>query len=264
MNSGRSKVCLSIVSHGQGALVGRLLDDLARHDDGSFDIVLTLNIPEDESFLQGRQDRRPLRIIRNPSPKGFGANHNAAFVQACAAPMFAVLNPDLRLPSWPVPLLVQALEQTAGAGAAAPLVLSPQGLPEDSVRRFPTMARLARRVLLRQRKADYAPAEGRRTVDWAAGMFVLFDSVAYRRVGGYDEAYFMYMEDADIARRMAAQGLLTVWEPAARVLHDARRASRRHLRPLLWHLASAWRFTVVRSLVEKRLPPLAQRDQPTP
>lgn len=232
---------LSVVSHGQGALVALLLDDLARLDDGSFTVVLTLNLPEDEAFI-GRHSGLVSKVIRNPHPLGFGTNHNAAFAAAPPTPFFGVLNPDLRLETLPLQALARALADRVDAAVAAPLVRSPQGRIDDSVRRFPDVVRLARRVLLRQREPDYDPAQGLQAVDWAAGMFLLFERDAYAAVGGFDERYFMYLEDADICRRMARQGSATLWQPSVEVVHAARRASRRSARHLAWHLSSALRF----------------------
>lgn len=249
-------VTLSIVSHGQGALVARLLADLRTVADGSFRTVVTLNIPEDESFLEPYASPLGLHVIRNRERRGFGANHNAAFAEACSTSAFAVLNPDLRLQASPLPALIEALRSHHGIGAVAPLVLSPTGAPEDSVRRFPTVAQLARRQLLGRKAPDYSADAGRQPVDWAAGMFVVFDSHAFRDVGGFDEDYFMYFEDADICRRLAALQQSTWWVPDASVVHHARRASNRQLRPMLWHFASAWRFLVI-----ARLRPAHRRSQ---
>lgn len=232
---------LSIVSHGQGELVSLLLDDLARLDDGSFNVVLTLNLPEDETYI-GHHPGLISRVIRNAYRRGFGSNHNTAFATAPPTPYFGVLNPDLRLESLPLRMLAQALADDTAAGVAAPLVRSPKGGVDDSVRRFPSVARLARRVLLRQRAPDYDPAQGLQAVDWAAGMFLLFERDAFAGVGGFDERYFMYLEDTDICRRLARQGRKTLWQPSAEVIHAARRASRRSLRHLAWHLGSALRF----------------------
>jgi N-acetylglucosaminyl-diphospho-decaprenol L-rhamnosyltransferase len=245
MNGADPAVTLSIVSHGQGDLVDPLLDDLERLDDRSFRVVVTLNIPEDESFLKRERQLR-ITVLRNAARMGYGANHNAAFTQ-CSTRCFAVLNPDLRLPTSPMAALVASLDDT-GAGVCAPRVVSPEGRDEDSVRRFPTLGRLARRVVLGQRRPDYSPDAGRQPVDWAAGMFLVFDSAAFRAIGGFDERYFMYMEDADICRRLGHAGRATVWQPAATVVHNARRSSHRTLRHTTWHLASALRFLAPRWL----------------
>ena len=73
-------------------------------------------------------------------------------------------------------------------------------------------------------------------------MFMLFRSEAFAAVGGFDERYFLYYEDADICRRLQGAGRPVVYVPAAEVVHDARRASRRDPRLALHHAASAWRF----------------------
>ena len=115
------QLTLSIVSHGQGLLIRHLLGDLRRPPGVSFEILLTLNIPEDESFLAGFEDL-PIRVLRNASVKGFGANHNAAFA-ASTAPAFAIVNPDIRFPAGDLSVLL-AVFADARVGACGPTIVS--------------------------------------------------------------------------------------------------------------------------------------------
>ena len=70
---------LSVVSHGQGALVQALLSDVARLAPPLLaQVIVTRNLPEAPIRPPG-DFPVPLRFIDNPRPKGFGANHNAAF-----------------------------------------------------------------------------------------------------------------------------------------------------------------------------------------
>lgn len=232
-------VVFSLVSHGQLPLIRDFLSDYRRLALHRYPIVLTLNIPEDESVLGDFSDL-PITVVRNSAPKGFGDNHNAAF-EALESCFFVVINPDIRLPSLQMDLLLAPFDDES-IGAVAPIVLDGTGIPQDSVRRFPTVARLARRALLGRRAGDYVWQDAPVEVDWAAGMFVVFRSAAFRRVDGFDTRYFMYMEDADICRRLRRIGLRTILCPPVSVIHEARRASRRELRHLRWHLASAFRF----------------------
>ena len=78
--------------------------------------------------------------------------------------------------------------------------------------------------------------------DWAAGMFMLFRSDAFRRVNGFDENYHLYYEDVDICARLRAAGLCVVVDPRAQVVHFGGRRSHREMRYLRWHLASMMRF----------------------
>ena len=231
---------LSIVSHQSGRLIAQLLGDLNGMAAAYSQIVITINVPEDESYLRGFE-HLPITVVRNGSPKGFGENHNQAFQQSTGS-LFAVVNPDIRLRTSPFELLTEAA-LGPGVGVCAPLVLSPTGAIEDSVRRFPTVGRLAARVLLNRRRPDYRQtAVAKVSVDWAAGMFMVFSRNAFARVGGFDKRYFMYFEDADICRRLWASGLSVQLIPGAEVVHNAQRNSHRNAQHMRWHLRSAARF----------------------
>jgi hypothetical protein len=233
------EVTLSVVSHGQNALVNQLLGDVQRVCASRVALVLTQNIPDPVPFATEKLEC-PAEIIVNPERKGFGANHNAAFA-LCRTPYFCVVNPDIRLPSDPFPALLQALE-TPRAAVAGPLVRNPEGRIEDSARRFPTFVTLIKKLFVDRREPDYPTDRGPQDVDWVAGMFMLFRSEALGAVGGFDEAYFLYYEDIDLCWRLHAAGRRVLYQPAAQVVHDARRTSRRDPRYLMWHLRSIARF----------------------
>jgi len=234
-------ISISIVSHGQGELVTQALADLARMaNPESFEVILTKNIPEQLPFTTSDHPF-PLRILQNEHPKGFGANHNAAFRQANGQ-FFCVMNPDIRIESDPFPALLDCLAET-GAALVAPRVFSPKGSIEDSARHFPTPANLLAKALGRKDGAYRLPGENKnQQVDWIAGMFMLFKVQAYRDIGGFDEGFFLYYEDVDICVRLWKCGCRVVLCPATQVIHDARRSSRKNLRYLRWHLASLFRY----------------------
>ena len=104
----RKSVTISIVSHGQQALILPLLEQLNCLSSAWVDkIVLTVNVPE-ASLVTGQHDGLPIEWIQNQSPKGFGANHNAAF-EHCRTDWFLILNPDIRFDADVLhPLLAQA------------------------------------------------------------------------------------------------------------------------------------------------------------
>lgn len=234
------RLSLSIISHGHGHLIKNLLEDCRTFSGPSFEILLTINIPEDKAFIADFKDL-PITVIENQQPKGFGDNHNTAF-KCSRGDIFVVVNPDIRAPKLDLTSLTTLSEQQY-VGACAPRVLNPMGTLEDSARRFPTLFRLLNRVLFNHRKADYdLIGSNPITVDWVAGMFVLFPRAAFEAVGGFDTRYFMYMEDADICRRLKQHGYLTLVDCSTSVVHDARRSSHRSLRHLSWHLRSAIRF----------------------
>lgn len=234
---------LSIVSHGHAALLEHLLTDLDLQDSlNGARVIVTLNLAG-EAFDAQRFGRLDLVVIRNAAPRGFGANHNAAFTH-CDTPWFAVLNPDLRLPDGdPFQAVIAATDRIANVGAIAPQVVDPTGRPEDAVRANLTPWSLVGRRLFGQRVPVDASAPARRggPFYWLAGMCLVIDARAFAAVGGFDERYFLYCEDYDLCARLYGAGYALAVEPRARIVHDAQRDSHRSLRHLAWHVGSLLR-----------------------
>ncbi len=230
-------ITVSIVSHGQNALVNALCEDLRRLARRDLHIVLTENCRD--SIALARDDTS-IEVVVNDEAKGFGANHNAAFSR-CATPYFCVCNPDIRLTADPFPALLEVLVPAAAA-VAGPLVRSPSGGVEDSARRFPTAGQLLRKLVSAPSGPDYAIDEGPVDVDWIAGMFMLIKRERFAGICGFDERYHLYYEDVDLCQRLWVGGHRVIFQPRAEIVHDARRASRRNLRLMLRHAASAFRY----------------------
>ncbi|OYO30704.1 hypothetical protein CD932_05840 [Janthinobacterium sp. PC23-8] len=242
----RQKFSLSIVSHGHRAYIEPLLHQLAALRERPFDVILTLNIREE---LAIDLEALPFKVylIVNPSPRGFAANHNAAFMLS-NSDHFVVLNPDIRLMDDPFPALLAMLEQSASA-ICAPLIVSGSGQVEDSARNFPSPYHLLRRIVGRllhlQRPREVVPQVGPMLVpDWAAGMFLAVPRAVYVALHGFSERYFLYFEDVDFCARARLAGFQTLVNTEIRVIHEAQRDSHRQLRFMLWHLGSALKFFV--------------------
>jgi N-acetylglucosaminyl-diphospho-decaprenol L-rhamnosyltransferase len=233
-------ITVSVVSHGQWHLVSQLLTDLRSHcNSTTIELILTLNIPEVVTLDQADYDFS-VRIIRNPQPKGFGANHNAAFAQANGQ-FFCVINPDIRFTSCPFSNLLACFSDSS-VGIAAPLVLSPEGQPEDSARRFPTPWKILGKLKTRHDRPDYSLDGGMVPVDWCAGMLLLFPANVYANLRGFDERYFLYYEDVDICSRLTLSGFKVVMSADTHVVHHAQRSSHRQIRYMFWHVRSILRF----------------------
>jgi hypothetical protein len=238
-------ITLSIVSHAQNTLTNQLLGDIARHCAERVGLVLVENIADPVPLAIGGVPF-PVEVLANAQVKGFGANHNAAFTR-CRTPFFCVMNPDLRLHADPFPALQRAMTDERAA-LAAPLVRSPDGAVEDSARHFPTTGSLLAKLFRGTPPAEYPVDRGALEVDWVAGMCMLFRAEDYRRVGGFDEAYFLYYEDVDLCWRLKKLGCKVLYQPAAEVVHDARRGSRRDPRLARHHLRGMARFLLRRTL----------------
>lgn len=237
----KKKLLISIVSHKNGNLIKNLLSDLNSLIPLSrleVQIILTLNLPESEDFILGYQNLS-IDIIRNKKIKGFGANHNYAFKKG-DSDYFCVINPDVRMVKNVFDELVSMFKNDIAV--IGPRVISPSGSLEDSFRKFPTISSLIERKFTSY-SIDYKfEKDSSFQVDWVAGMFMIFDSSLYKKINGFDEGYFMYLEDADICRQFRLKNLKTIYVSKFEVVHHARRASRKKIKYLFWHIRSLVRF----------------------
>ncbi len=231
-------VTASIVSHGHGSMVRGLVEDLLGCPEVAR-VVVTQNIPERTEYPEDGH----VEIIRNAEPRGYGANQNAAFATETST-LFCVLNPDIRLKGNPFPQLLEAFDDPSVA-LVAPKIISPDGSEEDSARKFPTARDLLSKALGRN-DGTYSdkPVSGPTYPDWLAGMFLLLCSDAFRKVGGFDEKFFLYYEDVHLCWRLRRDGFQVVQDRSVSAVHDARRESQRNLRFARWHLASMARYLI--------------------
>lgn len=225
-------ICISVVSHGQSAIAANFLGSLARLTPGVVSqVIYTRNIPEPALPPIDFEHMR-LTTIDNVRPRGFGQNHNAAFA-CCDQPFFCVVNPDILMPSDPFFALLACLDDDT-LGLVAPIVTTPALAIENTARSLYTPRELIRQKLRPENRGSSA--------DWLAGMFMLFRSDAYRDIGGFNERYFLYIEDVDICTRIRLAGWRLQQCQDASVIHDARKQSHRSLKFTRWHLAGMLRY----------------------
>jgi N-acetylglucosaminyl-diphospho-decaprenol L-rhamnosyltransferase len=166
-----------------------------------------------------------VRLIERARNEGFGSAANAG-VAATEGHWILLLNPD----AWPegdaVERLVRFAEEEPGLGAAGPLLYDPEGRPQRSTIRpplsplalalwaaFPHGVSRAYGVL--RGPARHTPRDG----EFLQASALLVRREAFEEVGGFDEGFFMYGEDADLCARLrdAGWGLAVCQE--ARFVH---------------------------------------------
>jgi hypothetical protein len=234
----QAEITLSVVSHGQIAMIAALLQDVAANcQQTALEVILTLNIPED---LPASLNQLPysVLILRNESPLGFGENHNRAFKHA-KAPYFCVINPDIRLSSNILPSLMDGL-QDPFCGVIAPLIVNGAGAIEDSARKFPTPFKILCKVFGGCRGQDYPVGNALLEPDWVGGMFMVFRRETFVLLGGFDQRFFLYYEDVNLCARIRLRGLRVVMTPGVQATHLARRSS---------HSSAVYSYMHIRSMI---------------
>jgi len=167
--------------------------------------------------------------LRSPHNVGYGRACNAG-VAATSSELVLILNADVMLRPGALASLRRRLLADTRTAVVGPRIWDAEGEIELSARDFPSArtAFLGRsssvtRTLLRSGHPPAGVAAalgGPCKVDWVSGACVLVRRCAFAAVGGFDERYWMYWEDADLCWRIASQGGHVWFEPAAEVDHQ--------------------------------------------
>ena len=148
---------------------------------------------------------------------GYGAGVNRGVAATGETTYVLVCNPDLRVHEGAIGALVGALDAEPSWAIVGPTVLTPEGVPYPSVRRFPSMVDAAGHAALghlvpdnpftRRYRSSGAPGHGLAMADWVSGACFLVRRRAFEELGGFDEAYFMFAEDMDLCWRAHRGGV---------------------------------------------------------
>lgn len=197
-------------------------------------------------------DALALDLLLQPDNPGFGAGHNRAQVGAQEA-FLLILNPDVELAEDSLLQALEYLRAEDGVVALNPESRRTDGSGEYLSKRYPSVwtlflrgaapGALRRRFDRRLAAYEYRDSLGNDPmgVELLSGACLLCRNGAFQQVGGFDERYFMYFEDFDLSRRLAAIGGL-VCLPPMRIIHHGGNAARKGGKHIRWFARSALRF----------------------
>ena len=200
-------IFISIVSHGHFDLIKRIgcLDKFK----GSFNVTVFVRDNVGEVGLSEWCNAANFHYYVNDYPRGFGENNNLNFFGCrysvdTADDFFLVLNPDVDVTESAIlSLALEMANKKAKLGTINLFLDDDFSMPDPCVRNFPGLWDFASSFLLGVNNSvvDKTSLVGDTFVDWAAGSFLMFKPDVYFHLGGFDEGYFMYLEDVDICKR---------------------------------------------------------------
>lgn len=254
MTSAGAQVTVLIVNYKVYDELAGCLDALWADPDGADAEVVVVDYESDEPRLAEtlRHHRKAIGIPRRDN-RGFAAGINEAARRA-STDFLLMLNPDTRLQPGSLRVLVDHLQSHRDVVAVGPKVISPDASLQPTGRTFPTALTglFGRTSLLTRIWPDNALSRknlpsaiiGQPTeVDWIAGTCVLLRASAFHDVGGFDESFFLYWEDADLCLRLRAHGGRIMYVPGSVVVHASGSSSdRARARSLIAFHRSALRY----------------------
>jgi len=246
-------VGIVIVTHESASDIGECLESL-RGVHARTQVVVVDNASSDGSAHLVRSRHPEVTLLRKRRRGGFATNCNIG-VAATNARHVLLLNPDTAARPGAIDTLVAYLDANPTVGIAAPRLTYRDGSPQPSARRFPSVATaLVRRTPLRsvmrgsgleRRYLQLDNLDGHTCdIDWALGAVLAVRGEAWTDLGGLDDGYRLYCEDADLCWRAHMAGWAVRYVPDAVVAHDLGEHTRKHFFTIrtAWHLRSLVRF----------------------
>jgi GT2 family glycosyltransferase len=248
---------VSIVHHDTPSLLERCLDGLKREGSRLRVKIAVVDNASRQGLGSLPAVHPDVDFIFNAKNVGFGRANNQVF-RRWEARAYLVTNPDVRAAPGSLSLLMEEMRARPQAGALGVKLRYPDGRPQSSCRRYPTLRSVLLRGLLPESRAARfeairrylmrdADLEKARPVDWVMGSCLLLRAEALRRVAGFDEEFFMYYEDIDICYRLRRAGWSVEYLPHLEWVHDYRRQS---ARPGEWKLRAAHFYSALRFLAK--------------
>lgn len=187
-------------------------------------------------------------IIKGKVNRGFGYGHNRIIKRVCSQ-YHVVINPDVFINTDVISLMSEYMNHFPNIGILMPKVLNPDGSEQFLPKRQPNFKFIIlskfkyfsyyRDIYTGKDKYIHKPV----ICDNISGSFFMINTELMKQIGGFDERYFMYFEDADLGRRV--NGLSTiVYNPNIYIYHAWKRDNTRSIKGIFAFLMSMIKFIV--------------------
>lgn len=230
--------------------VSRIINSVIAED---MDITLVIvdNSPTDtlRKYCVGEN----IKYVASGVNRGYGSAHNIALKEAiaCNVQYHLVVNPDVYFDKGALERLYDFMESHQDVGLVQPRILYPDGKIQHLCKLLPTPYDWFIRHFLRfraisEKHGNYYELRFsgyNKTIDvpYLSGCFMFLRVDVLKKVGLFDERFFMYIEDTDLSRRMYEQSR-AVFYPEVEVYHGFGRASRKKIKSFKDIVVSAIRY----------------------
>ncbi len=194
------------------------------------------NFPEVEYVFTGKNS-------------GFGSAHNSVLNKINKRSKYhLILNPDVTFESEVLLKLIQELADNNDVAIISPKVVYPEGKIQYTCRKYPTFFELIYRRfgIFKEftQKQEYRNEDLNQSFypDFFQGCFLLFNTLDFVAINGFDERYFLYMEDVDICKKIDVLGKRKRYFPDVQITHKHRRGSSQKIILLYYHISSAIKY----------------------
>jgi len=178
---------------------------------------------------------------------GFGKAHNLV-LNKISSDFHLILNPDVVFLADVIPNLIKEIKSNSEVSFITPKVVYPNKDKQFVCRKHPTFFDLINRKLNISKskisKNEYQDQDLEKPFypDFIHGCFMLFKTEDFKRLKGFDERYFLYMEDADMCRKIDNLGKKKLFYPKIEITHQHQKGSSKSIKLFFYHLSSAFKY----------------------
>jgi GT2 family glycosyltransferase len=195
----------------------------------SAEVIVVDNASQDGTPALLRETHPWVRLIASQVNLGFAAGNNLG-ADVARGQWLLLLNPDALPQPGAIRRGIELMRQHPGVGLGGGELRGADGSRQPSARMFPTLrdelftlaglaARRPHSRLFARLDRRWADPEQAAAVDWLPGAFVFVPRALFQSLGGFDERFFMYYEEVDLCRRLAAAGHGVQYWPELKALH---------------------------------------------
>lgn len=185
-----------------------------------FEIIVLDNNSTDESCTYIRKNNSDVVLLESKINHGFGKGNNEAIKQAKGEYLLLINNDTIVLDSL-LPVL-NYLKSDNSIGVVGINMLNANKDYIPAAGNFPNISNMFMLKKLLQINQEFKLGTFSQTqyeVDWLGGSFLMLSKTLYEEINGFDEAYFMYVEDVDFCKRTADKGYKRVFLPGYSYIH---------------------------------------------
>lgn len=213
-------VSLVILSYNKRELTSSCLTSIYKHlPEKEIEVIVVDNASSDDSVEYIKKHFPKVKLIENAKNVGFAGGCNLGARHALGDYLL-FLNNDAEIQSDPIPKMIEVFENDSDAGIVGGLLVNHNGSLQRSFGSFYTVVNVAYLLFAGESgELKRFKSQDVTLTDWVSGGFMMVKRSIFEKVKGFNESYFMYIEDMDLCYRVKKAGYKIYNTPFAKVEH---------------------------------------------
>lgn len=217
-NSGKKiELSIIIVDYNSEKYSLPLVKKLLENKTISFEIIFVDNNPGGNvNEIFQNEFGTKIKIVKAGENKGFGAGNNLG-AKLAQGEYILLLNPDTEVVDDALEQMLNFMSKHAEVGAITPLILQSDKTPQRHF--FGHFQTLSRMILRNQASSLKQPYPNFFYAEMITAAAMMIRKELFEKLGGFDEKFFMYIEDEDLCHRIVNLGLKNAVLTTAKIIH---------------------------------------------